>query len=158
MSSPNSAYSILLGSILASDLETLERQLAVLLHEDIARVDELVFRFLSQPISPAAFLHFEKELQEIVREVGRKVMEFTSNECEPESHQDAPHDVTYQGGGYRRMKDKTPNRYVDTTFGRITLWRRGYRYWHRGDKESTIFPVELILGLAGVYKLLRFVS
>jgi len=147
MSSPNSAYSILLASILASDLETLEYQLAVLIHEDIARVDELVFRFLSQPISPAAFLHFERELQEIVREVGRKVMEFTCNECDPESDQDAPHDVTYQGGGYRRMKDKTPNRYVDTTFGRITLWRRGYRYWHRGDKESTIFPVELILGL-----------
>lgn len=74
-------------------------------------------------------------------------MEFTCNECEPASQDDAPHDVTYEAGGYRRRDKKTPNRYVETTFGRIELWRRGYRYWHRDQKAPTIFPVELILGL-----------
>ena len=41
-------------------------------------------------------------------------------------------------GGYRRLK-KTPNRYVDTTFGRITLWRRGYR--RRCKMQKTVYRV-----------------
>ena len=147
MSSLNSPYSILLANVLANNLALLDRRLGELLREDIENIGQLVLSFLSQPICPTTFLKFEEQLQEILCEVGRKVMEFTCNECEPESVEDAPHDATYEGGGYRRMNEKTPNRYVDTTFGRITLWRRGYRYWHRGKNESNIFPLQLILGL-----------
>ena len=147
MSSLNSPYSILLANVLADHLTLLDLRLGELVREDIEKISQLMFSFLSQPISPATFLQFERRLQEILREMGRKVMEFTCNECEPESAEDAPHDATYEGGGYRRVNNKTPNRYVDTTFGRITLWRRGYRYWHRGHKESNIFPLQLILGL-----------
>jgi hypothetical protein len=138
---------MLLSGVLASRLASVDRRLAELIHEDIDKIVELVFWFQSHPISPVAFLQFEQRLQEVLRELGRKVMEFTCNECEPESAEHGPHDVTYEGGGYRRLEDKTPNRYVDTTFGRMTLWRRGYRYWHRSQKERTIFPSELILGL-----------
>jgi hypothetical protein len=45
------------------------------------------------------------------------------------------------------MNEKTRNKTVDTLFGRVTLWRRGYRFWHRGVKEPNIFPLELILGV-----------
>jgi len=147
MSAPNSIYSIVLASILASDVEAVEHKLAELLGQDIARLHELVCGFLIHPISPESFLQFETQSSETLREIGRKIMEFASNQCEPESPEDTPHDVTYQGGGYRRMNHKTPNRCIDTTFGRITLWRRGYRYWHRGESEPTIFPLELILGI-----------
>lgn len=147
MSSLNSPYSILLATVLANDLTLLDGRLAELLREDIERISQLMFSFLSQPISLSTFLRFEQRLQEILRDLGRKVMEFTCNECEPKSPEDMPHDASYEGAGYRRINDKTPNRYVDTTFGRIVIWRRGYRYWHRGQKESNIFPLELILGL-----------
>jgi hypothetical protein len=129
------------------DLEAVQQQLTALLAEDIARVHELVCGFLLQPISPESFLQLETQLAEALREAGRKMIEFAANQCEPEPAEDTPHDVTYQGGGYRRMNHKTPNRCIDTTFGRITLWRRGYRYWHRDDSEPTIFPLELILGI-----------
>jgi hypothetical protein len=147
MSATESIYSTVLANVLATTLTTLDRRLAELLREDIEKIVEAVFCFLGQPISPATFLQFERRLQQILREVGRKVMEFTCNECDPESPEDLPHDARYEGAGYRRINSKTPNRYVDTTFGRMTLWRRGYRYWHRDPKEPTIFPVELILGL-----------
>jgi hypothetical protein len=147
MLASNSAYSILLASILASDLEGVQQKLCDLVGEDIAKLNELVCGFLIQPISPESFLQFETQSRETLCEIGRKIMEFACNQCEPQSAEDTPHDVTYQGGGYRRMNHKTPNRCIDTTFGRITLWRRGYRYWHRGVSEPTIFPIELILGI-----------
>jgi len=147
MSAPNSAYSILLLSILASDLQAVQEELAQVLAEDISKIDELVCTFLVQPISPETLLQLETQLGETVRELARKALEFACNRCEPEDPEDAPHDVSYQGAGYRRMNHKTPNRCIDTTFGRITLWRRGYRYWHRGVSEPTIFPLELILGI-----------
>ena len=147
MSSANSPYSILLASVLADHLVLLDGRLGELVREEIDEVSQLVISFLSQPISPATCFQFATRLQQILRELGRKILEFTCNECEPESAEDAPHDTTYEGGGYRRINNKTPNKFVDTTFGRIVIWRRGYRYWHRGQNESNIFPLELILGL-----------
>ena len=147
MSGPNSPYSILLLSILASDLQAVQGELADVLADDIATIDEVVCEFLVQPISPETLLRLETRLRGAVCELARKAVEFVCNRCEPEDPVDAPHDVTYQGAGYRRMNHTTRNRCIDTTFGRITLWRRGYRYWHRGVSEPTIFPLELILGI-----------
>ena len=84
-------------------------------------------KFLLQPITPQTTLQFEQALQEAARELGRRVLEWTLNVIEPEAAEDQPHDVKIAGGGYRRLRDKTPNRDVATTFGRVTLWRRGYR-------------------------------
>jgi len=140
-------YSIVIANVLASGVNAIDAGLDDILQDEMQEIKNLVLRFVSQPLSPAACMEFEQALQNIVRELGRKVMEFTCNECEPASSDDAPHDVTYEAGGYRRMDKKTANRYVETTFGRIELWRRGYRYWHRDQKAPNIFPVELVLGL-----------
>jgi hypothetical protein len=147
MPSTNSAYSILLASLLASSVSQIDRRLGELCREQSKEIQQLAIEFLSGPISPAAFLQFERSLQRLLREMGRKTVQFTCNACEPESAEEAPHDVTYEAGGYRRMNEKTRNRTVDTLFGKITLWRRGYRFWHRGVKEANIFPLELILGV-----------
>jgi hypothetical protein len=58
-----------------------------------------------------------------------------------------PHDLLWDGGGYRALRDKTANRHVATLFGTICLMRRGYRYWHAGVAEASVFPLELALGL-----------
>ena len=107
----------------------------------------LVTKFLLHPMTPEALLQFEEGLQGVTRELGRDVLEWTMNAGEPDDAEDQPHDVKVGGGGYRRLRDKTANPDVATTFGRITLWRRGYRSWSRGDGEPTIFPLELQLGL-----------
>lgn len=111
------------------------------------KIAPLVTKFLLRPITPEATLDFEHELQKVIRELGRDVMEWTLNAAEPEDPEDQPHDAKVDGNGYRRLRDKTPNRDVATTFGRITLWRRGYRSWSRDDGESLVFPLERQLGL-----------
>jgi hypothetical protein len=107
----------------------------------------IVLEFLDAPLSPKSMLSFEKQLSSAIRSLGRLIVEVILNQLEPESHLSMPHDLDWQGSGYRRLRDKTANRYVATIFGTICLWRRGYRYWHRGVSEATIFPIELGLGL-----------
>lgn len=90
---------------------------------------------------------FERELAEQVREVGRHVVEAAYNRLEPAEPELLPHYVQYEAGQYRRLNQKTPNREVATLFGKITLWRHGYRYVEHDTGEPTIFPLEIQLGL-----------
>jgi len=103
---------------------------------------------LAREPSPAAVLAFERELNDLLREVGRVILELAYNRLEPEQPEELPHYVTHEAGQYRRLNQKTPNRAVATLFGKITLWRHGYRYVERDVAEPTIFPLEVQLGLA----------
>lgn len=140
-------YSIFLVSVIADGMREVEESLKDVHEACQAEIDALAANFLSQPVTPLAAFAFEQALQEILQEAGREVMERVLNACEPESPDEASHDVTLGSAGYRRRNEKTRNPYVETTFGRITLWRRGYRSWHRDDGEKTVFPLELVLGL-----------
>jgi hypothetical protein len=103
---------------------------------------------LAREASPAAALAFERELGELLRQVGRVIVELAYNHLEPDQPEELPHYVTHEGGQYRRLNHKTPNREVATLFGKITLLRHGYRYVERDVCEPTIFPLEVQLGLA----------
>jgi hypothetical protein len=92
-------------------------------------------------------LEFERELAREVREVGRAAAEFAYNKIEPEEPQALPHYLHYEAGQYRRLNHKTPHRDVATPFGKVTLWRHGYRYIERDTAEPTIFPLEIQMGL-----------
>jgi len=131
---------------IAEDVEGVLRQKKIEAWRE-QELEPLVTKFLLRPITPQATLQFEQALQEALRELGRQVLEWTLNATEPEAADDQPHDIKIAGGGYRRLRDKTANRDVATTFGRITLWRRGYRSWSRDDGEPLIFPLECQLGL-----------
>jgi len=102
---------------------------------------------LLEEVSPTSVLEFEQRLQREVRELPRQIAEWTYNRLSPEQAADAPHDVQHEGQGYRRLNEKTPHRNVATLFGKITLWRHGYRPWERETSEATIFPLERQLGL-----------
>jgi len=147
MQQANNTYSIVMMVFLASTIQEVLEPIQEVIDEQAEALKQLVARFYAEPITPALVLEFEQALGEIGRETSRRILEIVLNRCDPESAEDAPHDVTFEAGGYRRLNQKTRNAHVDSTFGRITLWRRGYRYWHRGEKEPTIFPLELILGL-----------
>lgn len=103
--------------------------------------------FLLADLMPLVLLQFELELLACLRDFGRELLQRTLNACEPADARQLPHDLVFQGGGYRRLGRKTCNAHIATLFGTITLWRFGYRYWHRDPGEPAIFPLELKLGL-----------
>jgi hypothetical protein len=98
-------------------------------------------------ITPVAALRFERELQRLTRELGRAAVEFAYNRAEPDQPEQLPHYVRYELGDYRRLNHKTPRRHLATLFGKITLWRHGYRDVRRDSPEPTIFPLEMQLGV-----------
>ena len=93
--------------------------------------------------NPIAVLAFERELADEVRQLGRQIVEHVYNQLEPAEPESLPHYVHHEAGEYRRLNRKTPNREVATLFGKITLWRHGYRYVERNTGEPTIFPLEI---------------
>ena len=108
-----------------------------------ATVDALVRKFVFAQVTPKNTFDFENELAEAVRELGRRVVERVLNLLEGDQPEQLPHDVEYEGGGYRRLNRKTRNAHVATLFGTIVLWRHPYRYWHRDVAEKCIFPLEI---------------
>lgn len=104
-------------------------------------------RFLAAGPSPAAALEFERQLQQLLHELGRQTTEITYNAIEPTEAEQVPHYVRHTGTMYRRLNTPTANRHVATLFGKLTLRRRGYRDAQRSSPEPTIFPTEIALGL-----------
>jgi hypothetical protein len=92
-------------------------------------------------------LVFEQALAQLARELARGAVEFACNHLEGDQPQELPQHLQHEAGPYRRLNRKTANREVATLFGKITLWRHGYRYVHRDVAEPTIFPLEIQLGL-----------
>jgi hypothetical protein len=102
---------------------------------------------LSGELSPVAALELERDLACLSRELARAATEFAYNQLEADEPQELPPQVHHEAGQYRRLNQKTPNREVATLFGKITLWRHGYRYVQRDVTEPCIFPLEISLGL-----------
>lgn len=139
-------YSNWVSLLLARDVSKIEEGLAKAIAPETEQIVAVVLEFMSQQVSPRTTLQFERRLQERVRELARSIVEFTYNGLQPEDPEALPHDVRYEAGGYRRLNKKTANRNVATLFGKMTLHRHGYRYWHASN-EAVIFPLELQLGL-----------
>lgn len=65
---------------------------------------------------------FELELQALLREMGRLIMEWTLNEIEPELPEAAPSRVVFDRQQYRR-KPKSNRPKLGTLFGSVRLER-----------------------------------
>lgn len=104
-------------------------------------------RFLAAGPSPTASLEFEQQVQRLGRKFCQRTVEVTYNAIEASDPEEAPHYVEQGTTTYRRVNTTTANRHVATLFGKITLQRRGYRDIERDSGESTIFPLEMALGL-----------
>lgn len=104
----------------------------------------LLEHLLAQRISATAMMAFELALLNLVRELGRLILQAAIQAMERDSDM-LPTNLWFECEGFRRRNDRTANRSIATRFGNITLWRTGYRSWQRGGQ--TIFPLELMLGL-----------
>ena len=110
----------------------------------ITELGRLIVHFRRAEPTPRSCHRLETRLQELLRELGRIILEWTFNHLEPHDRKDLPGQIESGGTWYRR-RSKTPNRSVATLFGTITLWRMLYQDVH--GVESSIFPLEIRLGL-----------
>jgi hypothetical protein len=81
-------------------------------------------------------------LQDLLREAGRCALEHTLNDLEPDAAE-PPAEMRSGGIRYRRRR-KSPTD-VDSTFGRLRLWR--WLYEPRDAGERCLFPLQDLLGL-----------
>ena len=86
-----------------------------------------VVAFYENALSPTTLMILELALLRLVREVGRHLLEFVLNACEPDRPDALPRDLWFECGGYRRRNEKTANRSVASRFGNIVLYRFGFR-------------------------------
>jgi hypothetical protein len=122
-------------------------QLAVLLPFTplLAQFAQTLLDFRSGVLCPAATQKLESDLQGLFRELGRSALDETLNSLEPAAVEQVPDELKVGGTCYRR-RFKSP-RTVDSTFGRLQLWR--WLYEPRTSGERCLFPLEHLLGLVG---------
>jgi hypothetical protein len=142
-------YHTCLQLLVASGVAEVQDELHRAMQPALEQILATVLGFLGRPLSPTSSLQFEEELQAGLRELGRRVTQWTYNRREPSDPHKLPHDVHTDGTGHRRLNQKTPNRNVATLFGKITLWRVGYRDWQREGGGPVVFPLERAVGLLG---------
>jgi len=111
----------------------------------VVRIARLVHRFRNTPVSPAAAHGFERELFELLTELGRRIMQWTLNHLEPAERAGMPKELLWQGDHYR-LKRLSPSRNWNCLFGKIRVWRWMYEPTE-GLGLSALFPLELKLGL-----------
>lgn len=110
----------------------------------LERIRQLLEGYVGKEVNPQATFELERQLQEQLRELGRVGVEWAFNRVEPKPA-DLPRHVEFESGLYTRLKDKTPQ-VVATTFGKIRLWRAGYRPTNKTG-DATIFPLTQQLGM-----------
>jgi hypothetical protein len=124
-------------------LTTTLASLVVELSGLLARGTRLLDQFVHAEPTPATTMAFERELSNLLREVGKRIMTWTLNRLEPAADSETPVRVSFEGRRYRRRR-KHPH-VVGTLFGPVTLWRRLYE--PRGHRGRSIHPLELRLGI-----------
>jgi hypothetical protein len=107
------------------------------------RVQEVVQRFRSAPVTPQRFLELENALHAAATETCRQVLEREANRLEPDDHRALPRRVRHHQETYRINK-KTPAR-IATRFGTITV--RSFYYLNDEDGEPGLHPLWLRLGI-----------
>lgn len=113
----------------------------------VLRMARLIYRFRNQEISPEATFRFETELSGLLTELGRRIVQWTLNQVEPDERGQLPRELFWQGDHYR-LKRPSPMRNLNCLFGPIRLRRWLYEPTE-GLGLSSLFPLELQLGLVG---------
>lgn len=113
------------------------------------RIVKLVRQLTIQNASPGSFFDFEHNLQRLLNEVGRTIVEWKLNALESPRAAELPTCLLYQRDAYRR-KRLSPTRNLNCLFGKIRLQRWLYESCEELGLPS-LFPLQLQLGIvAGV--------
>jgi hypothetical protein len=106
---------------------------------EIAR---LVRRFRREEVTPQRTFDFEHRLNELLREAGRRIVQWTLNRLE--TPEQIPLGLWHQGDWYRR-KRKSPMRHLSCLFGTIRLHR--YLFEPTEIRDHSLFPLSWQLGI-----------
>jgi hypothetical protein len=129
-----------------AELDRVEQEVEAALNWLRPQLMKLARSIQAGSLTPGLFFQIEVQLMVSLRDFGRLLLERLLNAREGDGRL-LPHDLIYEGQGYRRLGKKTRNAHVATLFGTIELWRFGYRFWEPFVRESCIFPLELQVGL-----------
>ena len=110
----------------------------------VLSIARLIRGFRRGEISPAAMFRFETELQDLLRELGRRIAQWTLSGLEPEQPSEMPGQFLWNGDYYRR-RDLSPLRNLNCLFGPIKLLRYCYQPLEACGK--CLFPLEIQLGI-----------
>jgi hypothetical protein len=126
-----------------------DAELLISLWPVVLQLARLAKDFRSRPVSPQTTYDFENQLQRLLCEMGRKIVQWRLNSLESGDPHDLPPVLFYEGDAYRR-KRLSPTRNLNCLFGKIRLQRWLYEPID-GLGLSALFPLELQLGIvAGV--------
>lgn len=113
------------------------------LDEFRTRVDEVVQRFRSAPVTPQRFVELENTLHSTAAETCRQVLAREANRLEPDDKRALPGKGRLRKETYR-INEKTQAR-MATRFGAITL--RSFYYLNDEDGEPGLHPLRVRLGI-----------
>lgn len=114
----------------------------------LLKIGRLTRRFRCGEISPTTVFQFEMELHGLLRELGRRIVQWTVNGLEPEERSEMPGQFLWNGDYYRR-RNLSPLRNLNCLFGPIKLVR--YCYQPLETCGKCLFPLQIQLGIvAGV--------
>jgi hypothetical protein len=135
--------SLLLASPFAASLLELTIELAPL----IAKVGLRIVAFRQGAITPAASYSFERDLQDLLREMGRVIVQWVYNHLETSDLSQAPDLIRFDHNVYRRRPVSPRRGGLATLFGIISLRRIRYEPCDAGIGLTCIFPLEQRLGI-----------
>ena len=110
------------------------------------RIGRLVSGFRRGTLSPETMFAFESDLQDLLRQAGRLIVQWTVNHLEPDDdlRQEMSCLFLWDGEYYRRRK-KSPLRNLNCLFGPIAL--RRFYYQPLEICGRCLFPLEVQLGI-----------
>ena len=135
--------SLLLATPFAASLLELTIELLPL----ITKVGLRIVVFRRGTITPAASHAFERDLQELLREIGRVIVQWVYNHLESSDLSQSPDLVDFDHNVYRRRPVSPRRCGIATLFGVISLWRIRYEPCDAGVSLTCIFPLEQRLGI-----------
>lgn len=127
-----------------SSAPSLEQKMGDIVQALAEKAERASREFLGQPVDPERTFHFEHQIDEVLREVGRQMVQAVYNHVEPAA-ESLPKHVQFEAGLYTRLNRKTPQN-AWSLFGQIRLWRVGYRPSDKSG-DATLFPLAMALGL-----------
>jgi len=145
-------FGLLLATLVSPELHEIDEKLRRIREEVGEQMMQVVMAFLGQSVSPQATFEFEKELERLLREMGRQTLEMAFNRLEPEDPESLPKHFTHQQQEYSRKQKKSNNRNgIGTRFGTIQLHRCSCEPLQeaRADGQQSFAPLEWQLGIVG---------
>lgn len=113
----------------------------------IVQAGQAICTFQAGPITPGTTQAFEVDLERLLDEIGRVIVQAVFNHLEPEDPKQAAPSLDFDDNVYRR-RDRSPRREgIGTRFGTIALERIRYEPCDSDLGLPSLFPLEMRLGI-----------